>query len=122
MKAEKLRPVLGRLHTLKPNRQEAELLSGVPITDEKSLRRAADVLLETGLRRVFLTLGPHGVLAADGFLAALVWAHLEGFDLRQSARAGLAAASIAMAGQETVNPAMRAQELLERINDIKEEE
>ena len=32
VKAEKLRPVLGKLHTLKPNRLEAELLSGVPIT------------------------------------------------------------------------------------------
>ena len=38
-KAEKLRPVLGKLHTLKPNRLEAELLSGVPITDEGELQK-----------------------------------------------------------------------------------
>ncbi len=38
-KAVKLQPVLGRLHTLKPNRMEAELLSGVAITDEDSLNR-----------------------------------------------------------------------------------
>ena len=50
-KAEKLRPVLGKLHTLKPNRLEAELLSGVPITDAASLNAAADALLATGLRR-----------------------------------------------------------------------
>ena len=31
-KAGKLEPILGRLHTLKPNRMEAELLSGVAIT------------------------------------------------------------------------------------------
>ena len=49
-KAEKLRPVLGKLHTLKPNRIEAELLSGVSITDEASLNAAADALLATGLR------------------------------------------------------------------------
>ena len=36
-KAVKLKPVLGKLHTLKPNRLEAELLSGVPITGEASL-------------------------------------------------------------------------------------
>ena len=41
-KAEKLRPVLGRLNTLKPNRMEAELLSGVRITDERSMRLAAE--------------------------------------------------------------------------------
>ena len=32
VKAEKLRPILGKIHTLKPNRIEAELLSGVAIT------------------------------------------------------------------------------------------
>ena len=56
-KAEKLRPVLGKLHTLKPNRLEAELLSGVSITDAASLNAAADALLATGLRRVFISLG-----------------------------------------------------------------
>ena len=64
-KAVKLKGVLGRLHTLKPNRIEAELLSGVSITDEASLNRAADALLATGLRRVFISLGGDGVFAAD---------------------------------------------------------
>ena len=64
-KAEKLRPVLGKLHTLKPNRLEAELLSGVAITDDASLHRAADALLSTGLHRVFISLGAVGVFAAD---------------------------------------------------------
>ena len=41
-KAGKLEPILGRLHTLKPNRMEAELLSGVTVTDGASLYRAAD--------------------------------------------------------------------------------
>ena len=50
-KARKVQPVLGRVHTLKPNRIEAELLSGVQITDEASLRLAASRLLETGLHR-----------------------------------------------------------------------
>ncbi len=136
-KAEKLRPILGRLHTLKPNRLEAELLSGVAITDEKSLCAAADALLDTGMRRVYISLGPEGVLAADGagrcrlrvregrvvnatgcgdaFMAALVWAHRRGLDLADSAAAGMAAASIAMESRETINPAMDEERLLERI-------
>ena len=68
-KAVKLQPVLGRLHTLKPNRIEAELLSGVAITDEASLRAAADALLATGLHRVFISLGGDGVFAADRAVA-----------------------------------------------------
>ena len=136
-KAEKLRPVLGKLHTLKPNRIEAQLLSGVEITDEASLNRAADKLLETGLRRVFLSLGGDGVLAADhsgrvrlpclmgdmvnttgcgdAFMAALAWAYLEGTALEDTAQAGLAAASIAMESGETINDAMSAQALTARM-------
>ena len=136
-KAGKLRPVLGKLHTLKPNRLEAELLSGVPITDEDSLRRAADALLDTGLRRVFISLGADGVFAADhngqaqipclpaelvnatgcgdAFMSAIAWAYLQGTDLEDTARAGLAASSIAMESRETINPAMSEEALRERM-------
>ena len=138
-KAEKLRPVLGRLHTLKPNRIEAELLSGVTITDDASLDRAADALLATGLHRVFISLGADGVFAADrttgtrlrlpilpaemvnttgcgdAFMAAITWAYLRGTDLEGTARAGLAASAIAMEGAETINPAMSEGALRQRL-------
>lgn len=136
-KAEKLRPVLGRLHTLKPNRIEAEMLSGVEIRGEDDMRRAAARLLDTGLERVFITLGSDGVYAADhnrgvhlpgirgemvnttgcgdAFTAALVWAQLGGLSLEQSARAGLAAAAIAMESEETINSAMSESALTARM-------
>ena len=130
-KAEKLRPILGKLHTLKPNRIEAELLSGVAITDGESLGRAAQALLDTGLRRVFISLGGDGVYAADhtgavrlpcckaemvnatgagdAFMAALVWAYLEGNDLERTARLAQAAAAIAIEGAETINGELSAE-------------
>ena len=136
-KAEKLRPILGRLNTLKPNRMEAELLSGIRITDEQSMRCAAEKLLETGLHRVFLSLGADGVFAANGvesriypclpaavrsttgagdaFMAALVWAYLEGMDLEDTVRAASAAAAIATESKETINPALSETALRERI-------
>ena len=142
-KAARLKGCLGRLHTLKPNRMEAELLSGVPITDRTSLERAAQILLDTGLRRVFISLGAEGVYAADhngtcflpcyparlvnatgagdAFMAALGWAYLEALDLEQSARAGLAAAAIALEGHETINPKMSAKALRERAKISKNE-
>ena len=138
-KAVKLKPVLGKLHTLKPNRLEAELLSGVPITDEASLNRAADALLETGLHRVFISLGGDGVLAAgrdgrvrlpclpgtlvnatgcgDACMAAITWAYLQGTDLTETARAGLAASAIAMESGETINPAMSEETLKARTSN-----
>ena len=136
-KAEKLRPILGRMNTLKPNRMEAELLSGIRITDERSMRLAAEKLLETGLHRVFLSLGADGVFAANGeksriypclpaavrsttgagdaFMAALVWAYLEGMDLEDTVRAASAAAAIATESEETINPALSETALRERI-------
>ena len=136
-KAVKLKPVLGKLHTLKPNRIEAELLSGVEITDDTSLRRAADVLLSTGLHRVFISLGADGVFAADhtgnqvqlpplpgtmvnttgcgdAFMAAITWAYLQGTDLTDAVKAGLAASVIAMESAETINPAMSEDALRQR--------
>ena len=137
IKAEKLRPVLGKLAALKPNRLEAELLSGVPITGTDSLHRAAQTLLETGLHRVFISLGADGVYAADqsgsvtlpapkaemvsttgcgdSFMAALTWAYLQGSDLERSARAGLAASSLTMESAETIHPSMSEAELLRRM-------
>ncbi len=130
VKAEKLRGVLGKLHTIKPNRLEAEILSGIPLTSRNNIERAADVLLAEGLRRIFISLGADGVFAADhrdrcyvpclpgnmvnatgcgdAFMAAIAWAHLEGTNLENTARAGLAASSIAMESEETINPVMNA--------------
>lgn len=75
VKSEKIRPILGRIHTLKPNRLEAESLSGVKITDRDSARQAAKVLLGTGLQRVFISLGEQGRVRRRpraGHLAALL--------------------------------------------------
>ena len=136
-KAVKLQPILHRIHTLKPNRLEAELLSGVQIRTKEDMVRAADVLLNMGVQRLFISLGADGVLAADkneklwlsnipgtmvnttgcgdAFTAALVWAFQEDLDLKTSAIAGLAAGSIAMESPETINPAMSADALQSRM-------
>lgn len=136
-KAEKLQPILHKIHTLKPNRLEAELLSGVPIRDRGDVEKAARALLEKGVRRVFVSMGADGVYAAssseafwlpnlpgklvnttgcgDAFMAALVWAYLEGTDLRDTTLAGLAAGAIAMESASTINPAMSVTALRERM-------
>ncbi len=138
VKAEKLRHILPKIHTLKPNRLEAELLSGVPIRTAEDVAKAADRLTEMGVHRLFISLGAQGVYAAmdtqrvrlpnlpgrlvnttgcgDAFMAALVWAYLEGMDLHDTALAGLAAGAIAMEAAETINPAMSASALKARMN------
>ena len=137
IKAEKIRPILNKIHTLKPNRLEAELLSGVKIASKEDVEKAADKLTELGVHRMFISLGAEGVFAAmgeeklwlpnipgnmvnttgcgDAFMAALVWAYLEGSGLEETAKAGLAAGSIAMESGETINPEMSAEALRARM-------
>jgi len=137
IKAEKLRPILHKIHTLKPNKLEAELLSGVEIHSKEDMVKAADKLLELGVHRLFISLGSEGVFAAmgdqklwlpnipgtlvnttgcgDSFMAALVWAYLEGSDLETTAKAGLAAGSITMESPETINPNMNPETLKIRM-------
>ena len=141
-KAERLRPALPYLHTLKPNAMEAELLSG-----RAEAERAAQALLRRGVKRVFISRGRDGVLCAeegamlsvplpraaqtkgdkgetwckgsttgagDAFLAALVWCWLQGRDLRQTADLGLAAAALTLEAEGAVAPNLTAATVLRR--------
>ena len=138
-KAEKLRPILQKIHTLKPNKLEAELLSGVKIETRDDVAAAAEKLLELGVHRLFISLGSEGVYAAmgserlwlpnlpgqmvnttgcgDAFMGAIGWAYLEGMNLKETALAGLAAGSIAMESAETINPAMSAAAVRNRMKN-----
>ena len=50
----------------------------------------------------------------DAFMAAITWAYLQGTDLTDTAKAGLAASVIAMESAETINPAMSEDALRQR--------
>lgn len=137
IKAEKIRGILHKIHTLKPNALEASLLSGVEINNVDDAKKAAKKLLELGVHRVFISMGGNGVCAArgeecmvlppitgnrinttgcgDAFMAALTWAYLEGMDLQHTALAGLAAGSIAMESAETINTALCASAVKRRM-------
>ncbi len=143
-KMQKLRPILGRIHTLKPNRIEAGLLSGVKITDKASLKEAANRLLCTGIRRVFITLGGDGVYCADQdkslllpgipakvksttgggdcFMAALAYAYRTDRSLEETAALALAAGAICTEGEHTINEDLSERSVLGRAGLEKEKE
>ena len=60
VKAPRLRPLLGRLDALKPNRDEAQLLTG-----EADCEAAARALLRLGVKRIILSMGADGAYYAD---------------------------------------------------------
>lgn len=63
-KAPRARSVLPYLAAIKPNRLEAEALTG-----ERNVEKAAAALLAAGVKRVFISLGAEGMYFTDGACA-----------------------------------------------------
>ena len=140
VKARRLLPTLPRLQMIKPNALEAEALTGLPVHDRPTAEAAARRLVEMGAAGACITLGERGVCCASGnetrfmtgapvqminatgagdaFTAALAWARLNGMDLFEAARAGMAAAALAVESEETVNPAMSEAAVRRRMAGI----
>lgn len=128
-KAVRLAPVLDRLYAIKPNIYEAEKLTG-----ERDPERAARALTNAGVKRVFISLGEEGMLAAEGgqiirmprelvtvvnttgagdaATAAIVWAGLQGMSLEESVRAAVKAGAITACCEGANNPALSAEKLV----------
>ena len=58
--------LLRKVSILTPNEHEAELLTGIKVTDGASASQAANHLLRLGVGTVILTLGARGAFIADG--------------------------------------------------------
>ena len=134
-KAQRLLPLLSRLTLLKPNVQEAELLTGMAIQGDMNLSRAAAALHGLGVKRVYISLGSRGVWAddireggmlipclpctivnttgcGDAFTAAAADAYLNGLDTMESARRALAASAICAEDRAAVSSRL-SQEAIE---------
>jgi ribokinase len=57
--------LLKKISILTPNESEAELLTGLPVRDAASAKKAAAKLQDRGVGMVVITLGPRGALVAD---------------------------------------------------------
>ncbi len=128
-KAERLRGMLRRIHTFKPN-----ITEGANLTGESEPEQIVSALLEQGVRRVFLSMGSMGILAGEGtervmlpclptrlvnttgggdaVMAALVWAYLHDRDLRETVLCALRAGRCAAEYDGTNNPELSAKLLL----------
>ena len=133
LKTEKIQNSLHSIHTLKPNIIETEILSGMKIITEDDLKIATNIIIEKGVKNLFVSLGPEGVYYTDGstagrllpiptevvnttgagdsYLAAVIWSYLNRFDLEESAKAGLAASSICIKSNLTVAEEMSTQNI-----------
>lgn len=135
-KALKIKDHLKHIHTLKPNRMEAEVLTG---SSEKT------PLLELGsqlkCKRSFISLGSQGVQvfegkthlhfptkpievvnatgAGDAFMAGLVYAYLKGYGIKETCLAAMSASRLALSHPDTINPNLNEQSLHETLKELR---
>lgn len=58
--------LIEKLYLITPNKTEAEILSGIKVTDLESAKRAAIAISEKGVENVVITLGSEGALIKEG--------------------------------------------------------
>ncbi|MBM3071116.1 pseudouridine kinase [Lelliottia sp. RWM.1] len=126
-KCIKIREQLGKIHTLKPNRLEAETLSGIALSSREDVGKVAAWFHENGLTRLVLSMGGDGVYysnidgesgwslpiqtrvinvtgAGDAMMAGLVSCWVDGVSFIDSVRFAQGCSSMALACEYTNNP------------------
>lgn len=138
-KARKVMDTIGKFHTIKLNKLEAEYLSNIKIKNEDDLDETSRYFMDKGVKRVFITLGKKGVFyregdyknllpspainvvnatgAGDAFMAGVVYCSLLGKDIDYTAKFSTSASLLALSHQDTVSPNMN----IEKVNIILKE-
>ena len=138
-KSERIKNQIGKFHTIKPNRKEAEAITGLTILSEEELMQAGKWFEEKGVKRIFITLSGGGVYykegtaegiirpgkvsvvsatgAGDAFSAAILDGYVKGMTVEETAKYGMAAASIAMESKTPVNPKISFAEVMRRMKN-----
>ncbi|MDV7103079.1 PfkB family carbohydrate kinase [Vibrio sp. TH_r3] len=128
VKAPKLLPFLDRVHTLKPNLIEAELLSGVTMQQPSDLEKITDILHNKGIKQLLISLGSKGAYssnhqganfispaqtqvnnvtgAGDALMAGLAHGHLKQWQWSDTVEFALGAARLALTADNTINSTM----------------
>lgn len=128
IKATKVKEMIGAFHTIKPNKYEAEALSGISIGSALDAEKACYYFLNKGVQQVFISMGKDGICygnhqhirfltapvtpvinttgAGDAFMAALVYGFVHKYALDQSARFAMAASILALSHENTIHPMM----------------
>ena len=140
-KAKKIKDLVGYFHTIKPNKIEAEILSGISINSEEDLRKVGAYFIQKGVKNVFITLGADGVYyktldeegmiipprvemvgatgAGDAFIAGLIYGLFHGKNIEEEIKFAIGASIIAISSEETINSKMTQNLVKKTIKNLK---
>jgi len=138
-KAHKVKHMIGRFHTIKPNKYEAEVLTGIKILEKKDLYLVEKQLLNRGVKQMFISLGSEGLFysngeqsgwlapyqinvinttgAGDAFVAAIAYGCLNQMSTPQIATFAQGAAALVLSYEDTINPAFTVGNIIKILED-----
>ncbi|MBQ6654279.1 MAG: carbohydrate kinase family protein [Erysipelotrichaceae bacterium] len=136
--AARLKPYVGHVDTLKPNEMELAILAGQQVNNEFDMIQACRILVEKGVRRIFVSRGEKGCMyydsegqlffrhlkpvedmvnasgAGDSFMAGVIYSYVNGFDTGKTIDYALACGIAAINSEMTINPDLGI-EMIEKI-------
>ncbi|MGL5153188.1 MAG: carbohydrate kinase family protein [Clostridium sp.] len=127
-KAEKVKHLIKYFHTVKPNRYETEIITGIKIESEDDLKKAGEFFLSLGVENVFISLDEDGIYfanknesgkvrgkaskiknttgAGDSFVAGVGYGYKNKLSVRDTVKFAIAMSIITIAHEDTINPKM----------------
>lgn len=144
VKVSRFEHILHKIDTFKPNELEASYLTGIDIVDEATSREAALVLIQKGIKNVFISMGANGILCAtkddmkkvdiipskivsvngagDCSMATIIWArymYKDTITLERIGQLAQAASSITVEAAQSVSPHLTVENIIERSKKYK---
>ncbi len=136
-KAMKIKHLIGYFHTIKPNRHEAEVLSGIEIKSDEDLIKVGEYFLSKGVQNVFISLDEEGIYfvnnnisgriktkdaivrnvtgAGDSFVAGLGYGYINNLSIEDTVKFAISMSLITISHEETINPDMSYETVLDTI-------
>lgn len=144
-KAAGVRHLIKYFHTIKPNRVEAEILSGIKIESKEDLIKTGQFFLDMGVKNVFISLDADGIFymnekeygtlkatgvtvknvtgAGDSFVAGLGYGYINNLPIKDIVKFAMAMSIVTISHEETIHPEMGhdiLNEVIEKTNWIEE--
>lgn len=139
-KAEALKDIVGNFYAIKPNVEEAEVLSEKAIKNKEDAEKISKMFLEKGIKHIFLPFNngdalyigeeekftlsskevdPKNTLGAgDAFMAGLIYGRYHLFDMKKSVKYAVAASSFTLMNKATIHPEMSVEKLEQTIKNL----